>query len=194
MFHFDIIHVKRNAEKPRGQALGCDTKHSVVLKGLHWNPLVLDFQNAGSTGQKMHQEAFGLDGVICVVGVHAFVVIGEYGVVDSEFCEHGMIHDELQRNGRSLVLQTGSTPHRPPPPRTELRCAEVLFMKTKTKTEKTTAKPYIPISRDDRARTNAGKTVNSKVRSEGRTLAAMERGALAQRIYKAEEAKTRALE
>jgi hypothetical protein len=28
-----------------------------------------------------------------VVGIHAFVVIGEYGVVDGEFCEHGMIHD-----------------------------------------------------------------------------------------------------
>jgi len=69
-----------------------------------------------------------------------------------------------------------------------------LFMKTKTKTEKTTTKSHIPVSREDRARTNAGKTVNSKVRSEGRTLVAMERAAVTQINYKAEEAKTRNLE
>ena len=49
--------------------------------------------------------------------------------------------------------------------------------------------PHIHISREDRARTNAGKTVNSKVRSEGRTLAALERNALAARTLAAEEAK-----
>jgi hypothetical protein len=67
-------------------------------------------------------------------------------------------------------------------------------MKTKSKTKKTTTKPRIPVSRDDRARTNAGKTVNSKVRSEGRTLVAMERAAVIQTNYKAEEAKTRNLD
>ena len=49
--------------------------------------------------------------------------------------------------------------------------------------------PRIHISREDRSRTNAGKTVNSKVRSEGRTLAALERNALAARSLKAEESK-----
>ena len=68
------------------------------------------------------------------------------------------------------------------------------FMKTKSKTERTTTKPRIHVSRDDRARTNAGKTVNSKVRSEGRTLAAMERATVTQTTYKAEEAKVRNLE
>lgn len=67
-------------------------------------------------------------------------------------------------------------------------------MKTKSKTKKTPLKPRISVSREDRARTNAGKTVNSKVRSEGRTLAAMERSALAQRAYGAENAKTHNLE
>jgi hypothetical protein len=67
-------------------------------------------------------------------------------------------------------------------------------MNTKSKTKKTTTKPRIPVSRDDRARTNAGKTVNSKVRSEGRTLVAMERAAVIQTNYKAEEAKTRNLD
>ena len=67
-------------------------------------------------------------------------------------------------------------------------------MKTKSKTKKTTTKPRIPVSRDERARTNAGKTVNSKVRSEGRTLVAMERAAVIQTNYKAEEAKTRNLD
>jgi hypothetical protein len=67
-------------------------------------------------------------------------------------------------------------------------------MKTKSKTKKTTTKPRVPVSRDDRARTNAGKTVNSKVRSEGRTLVAMERAAVIQTNYKAEEAKTRNLD
>ena len=49
--------------------------------------------------------------------------------------------------------------------------------------------PRIHISREDRSRTNAGKTVNSKVRSEGRTLAALERNALAARNHAAEETK-----
>lgn len=49
--------------------------------------------------------------------------------------------------------------------------------------------PRIHISRDDRARTNAGKTVNSKVRSEGRTLAALERSARIARNLEAGEAK-----
>jgi len=67
-------------------------------------------------------------------------------------------------------------------------------MKTKSKTKKTTTKPRVHVSRDDRARTNAGKTVNSKVRSEGRTLVAMERATVIQTNYKAEEAKTRNLD
>jgi len=58
--------------------------------------------------------------------------------------------------------------------------------KTKTITE---PEPRIHISREDRGRTNAGKTVNSKVRSEGRTLAAQERNALASRSLAAEETK-----
>ena len=44
-------------------------------------------------------------------------------------------------------------------------------------------------SRDDRSRTWSGHTVNSKVRSEGRALAALERSALAQRTAAAEKAK-----
>jgi len=58
--------------------------------------------------------------------------------------------------------------------------------KTKTTTE---PKTRIHISREDRARTNAGKTVNSKVRSEGRALAAMERNTLPSRALAAEETK-----
>ena len=50
-------------------------------------------------------------------------------------------------------------------------------MKTKTKNSGIQPSARIHISREDRARTNAGKTVNSKVRSEGRTLAEMERNA-----------------
>jgi hypothetical protein len=60
------------------------------------------------------------------------------------------------------------------------------------KSKKTTGAepaPRIHISREDRSRTNAGKTVNSKVRSEGRTLAARERNALAARKLAAEETK-----
>ena len=48
----------------------------------------------------------------------------------------------------------------------------------------------IHIDREDRARTNAGKTANSKVRSEGRTLAARERAAITGRAFHADEAKT----
>ena len=45
-------------------------------------------------------------------------------------------------------------------------------------------------SREDRARTWAGKTADSKVRSEGRHLAAIERDAETQHAYQATEAKT----
>ena len=62
-------------------------------------------------------------------------------------------------------------------------------MKTKTKNSGIQPSARIHISREDRARTNAGKTVNSKVRSEGRTLAAMERNASIARVQKANEAK-----
>lgn len=48
----------------------------------------------------------------------------------------------------------------------------------------------IHVSRDDRARTPAGKTVDSKVRSEGRHQAALERSAETQRTYQATAAKT----
>jgi len=61
-------------------------------------------------------------------------------------------------------------------------------MKTKNKNSGIQPSPHTHISREDRARTNAGKTVNSKVRSEGRTLAAMERSASVARIQKANEA------
>ena len=61
--------------------------------------------------------------------------------------------------------------------------------KTNSKTTKTPA-PHIHIDREDRARTNAGKTVNSKVRSEGRTLAARERDAITARAFHAAEAKS----
>ena len=61
----------------------------------------------------------------------------------------------------------------------------------KTSPKNTTAPaPRIHIDREDRARTNAGKTVNSKVRSEGRTLAALERSATTARTFHAEEAKS----
>jgi hypothetical protein len=62
-------------------------------------------------------------------------------------------------------------------------------MKTKTKNSGIQPSPRIHITREDRARTNAGKTVNSKVRSEGRTLAEMERNASVARVQKANEAK-----
>jgi hypothetical protein len=61
----------------------------------------------------------------------------------------------------------------------------------KTTPKKTIAPAeHIHINRDDRARTNAGKTVNSKVRSEGRTLAARERATNTARTFHAEEAKS----
>ncbi|MFM8983692.1 MAG: hypothetical protein ACKOLA_12485, partial [Spartobacteria bacterium] len=62
-------------------------------------------------------------------------------------------------------------------------------MKTKTKKNRVEPRPRIHISREDRARTNAGKTANSKVRSEGQALAEMERNAEVARIQKASDAK-----
>jgi hypothetical protein len=45
------------------------------------------------------------------------------------------------------------------------------------------------VSRDDRARTWSGKTADSKVRSEGRHMAAIERKAEPKHAYQAAEAK-----
>lgn len=71
-----------------------------------------------------------------------------------------------------------------------MRLEAVPHMK-KTNSQSTKAPtPRIHIDREDRARTNAGKTVNSKVRSEGRTLAARERDAITARAFHAAEAKS----
>lgn len=51
------------------------------------------------------------------------------------------------------------------------------------KTPTQSAKPRVHVSREDRARTASGKTANSKVRSEGRTLAAQARAAKAKHSY-----------
>lgn len=70
--------------------------------------------------------------------------------------------------------------------------AEYWFMKKRAvKKTNTTKKQLAHESREDRARTLAGKTANSKVRSEGRTLAAAERGATKKRSYEAGKAKRR---
>ena len=63
-------------------------------------------------------------------------------------------------------------------------------MKKPNQKTKKGAAPRIHTDREDRARTNAGKTVNSKVRSEGRTLAARERDAITARAFHAAEAKS----
>jgi hypothetical protein len=56
---------------------------------------------------------------------------------------------------------------------------------------KKASRPRTHESREDRARTLAGKTTNSKVRSEGRALAAAERSATKKRAYNAGQAKKR---
>jgi hypothetical protein len=63
-------------------------------------------------------------------------------------------------------------------------------MKKTTPKNTTATSARIHIDREDRARTNAGKTVNSKVRSEGRTVAARERATTTARTFHAEEAKS----
>jgi hypothetical protein len=62
-------------------------------------------------------------------------------------------------------------------------------MKKQNKKTSASHTPRVHESREDRSRTNAGKTANSKVRSEGRASAALERSALAQRASGAEKAK-----
>jgi hypothetical protein len=52
------------------------------------------------------------------------------------------------------------------------------------------AKPQLHESREDRGRTLDGKTANSKVRSEGRTLAALEKRAVSRREQSAMASKT----
>lgn len=60
----------------------------------------------------------------------------------------------------------------------------------KPKPKKAAGQPArIHIPRDDRARTNAGKTANSKVRSEGRASAARTRAEMVMTASEAEAAK-----
>jgi hypothetical protein len=69
------------------------------------------------------------------------------------------------------------------------RLGTVLIMKKNHKKTAAPAELGVHVDREDRARTNAGKTINSKVRSEGRAHAALERASLAQRSYLAQEAR-----
>jgi len=62
-------------------------------------------------------------------------------------------------------------------------------MKKRKRKKPAAQSPRIHVSRDDRARTNAGKTVDSKVRSEGRALAARSRTELVMTASEAETAK-----
>ncbi len=59
------------------------------------------------------------------------------------------------------------------------------------KSKKSPANPRVHVSREDRARTASGKTVNSKVRSEGRALAAQARSASTKDDYLASRTKVR---
>jgi hypothetical protein len=43
VFHFNVIHVERNAEQARSEPFRSDAKHSIELMCLHWDTVVLDF-------------------------------------------------------------------------------------------------------------------------------------------------------
>jgi hypothetical protein len=51
-----------------------------------------DGMDAGSAGEKLNKECLCLDGIIRVVGLHAFVVFRKDGVADCEFGEHWVSH------------------------------------------------------------------------------------------------------
>lgn len=65
--------------------------------------------------------------------------------------------------------------------------AETGFMKTIKSNAEPHMRTHVPA--EDRVRTLSGKTTNSKVRSEGRHLAALERSSEIQHDYLAREAK-----
>ncbi len=64
--------------------------------------------------------------------------------------------------------------------------ADVSFVKTTSKNAGERARVHVPY--EDRVRTAGGKTIDSKVRSEGRASAALERRSRAQHIYAANRA------
>ena len=64
--------------------------------------------------------------------------------------------------------------------------ADASLVKTTNKNAGEHARVHVPY--EDRVRTAAGKTVDSKVRSEGRAWAALERRSRAQHIYAASRA------
>jgi len=73
--------------------------------------------------------------------------------------------------------------------RLALSCFGIENDLVKAKKKSAPTKPRVHTSREDRARTNAGKTANSKLRSEGRTLAAQARTAKNKRGYLAKQTK-----
>lgn len=184
VFDFGIIKMEGAAEDACGHAVGCNFQQMVEPVRLDRNPVVMDRVNPRSACQELDKKRFGLHRIIGVVSVHMFVVFGKYGVVDGEFCEHGWL---LVSSGNQAHAVRQANRDNPP----SLRIAGRRTIPAMSKKNPTLPEsPRIHIDREDRARTNSGKTVNSKVRSEGRTLAARERAAITARAFHADEAKS----
>lgn len=104
VFDFDVVHVERNAQKLRGETFGGDAEHPVKLMGLHRCTVMQNVVNPCPARQQMHEECFRSYGIIRVVHILMFVVFGEYGVVDCEFCEHSVIHNVSRQISPSRPL------------------------------------------------------------------------------------------
>lgn len=191
MLHVDVVQVQRAAQHLGSQAIGCNPQHPVELMGLHGRPIMAYRVDPCPSGQEVHQERLCSHRVIGVVNVLPFVVFRKNDVVNSEFGDHRVIHNWISNNLPIACLTNGDI--------TPMFSGNsgLIFsqdqkstktMKKKSATQTKTAPQHE--SREDRARTNAGKTANSKVRSEGRTLAAVERNAVVKRTFEAEEIKS----
>jgi hypothetical protein len=118
-------------------------------------------------------------------------VFGKNDVVNGEFSDHRVIHNWSSNKSPIVHFANGvitpmvSSNRRLIFPQDQ---KSTKTMKNKSATTKTSVPQHE--SREDRARTNAGKTANSKVRSEGRTLAELERNAVVKRAFEAEEIKS----
>jgi len=88
MTHLDGVDVERMAEHFRNQALASDLEHSIELRPLNLDTLVLDREDAGAGVQELHEVFLSFDGVVRSVSSSRFSGMRVTRVFDREFVKH----------------------------------------------------------------------------------------------------------
>ena len=105
---------ERFEQHGRGDALGGDFQHAVVLMADQRGAMAADLANVGPGDQQMHEEVFHFDRVVGEVGGDDVIVLRTDGVIDGVCFKHGLsspVGDLSGGAGRNLVgLRAGADP------------------------------------------------------------------------------------